>query len=160
MTVLAMQGITAKCHPNNDVGIHLGEFSWRMLPPCCWLQHYANTDSFRHKQGASHYSGSTRSSILRKSCWEKCCQFEQKTWLKCMLFTDKPDFNCFEYKIWKLPCHCVLICWKFENKQTLLPNGFTWIPAILLCVQRYNSLKGKHSCSCDCNHPNTIFVWI
>ena len=25
----------SKRRPYNDVGIHLGHFSWRMLPPCC-----------------------------------------------------------------------------------------------------------------------------
>ena len=25
----------SKCRTNNDVGIHLGTFSWRILPPCC-----------------------------------------------------------------------------------------------------------------------------
>ena len=37
------------------------------------------------------------------SRWEKYFQMEQKTWMRCMIVTDKPDFNCFEYKIWKLP---------------------------------------------------------
>ena len=32
----------SKCHPIHDVGIHLEQFSWRMLPPCSWMQHYAN----------------------------------------------------------------------------------------------------------------------
>ena len=38
----------------------------KLVCPNCEVQHYANTDSFRHKQGASHYSGCTRSSILKK----------------------------------------------------------------------------------------------
>ena len=59
----------SKSCPNNDWRIHLGQFSWRKLPAWCqcWLQHYANTDSFRHKQGANYYSGSKRSSIFKKN---------------------------------------------------------------------------------------------
>ena len=93
----------------------------------------------RHKQHASHYWESKRSLILHKkfSCWEKYCQMEQKTWLECMIVSDKPEFNCFEYKIWKCPCFSVLICWKFKYKQSLKPNDLEGIqlyspsPAIL-----------------------------
>ena len=41
-------------------------------------------------------------SLKKNSCREKCYQMEQiqqKTCLKCMIFTDKPYFNCSEYKI-------------------------------------------------------------
>ena len=43
-----------------------GAQGWNVIecfPPCCRLQHNAKTDSFRHKQDASHYWGSTKSSI-------------------------------------------------------------------------------------------------
>ena len=58
----------SKYSPNHDIGIHMGLISWRILTPCCWLHHNANTNSLRHKQGASHYSslGCIRSSILQK----------------------------------------------------------------------------------------------
>ena len=57
------------------------------------------------KQNASYHWGSKRSSILKKNplSWEKYSHMEQKTWLKCMIVTDKPEFNCFEYKFWKCP---------------------------------------------------------
>ena len=59
--------------------------------------------------------------------WEKNLLLrEQKTWLK-MIVTDKPEFSCFEYKIWKLPCLSVLTCWKFEYKHA----KWTWrYPAV------------------------------
>ena len=51
----------------------------KLVCPNCEGQHYANTDSFRHKQGASHYSGCTRSSILKKIIlFREMFQFEQK----------------------------------------------------------------------------------
>ena len=50
-------------YPNNDMEIHWGRFGWRKLPiwllPAALCQH-------RHKQDATHYWGSKRSSILRK----------------------------------------------------------------------------------------------
>ena len=90
-------------------------------------------------------------------------KMEQKTWLKCMIVTDKPDFKCFEYKKWKLPFLSVLICWKFEYKQSWLPNYLIWIllyytPAILLHVQLRTTLKGKHSGRLDCTQTNKFFL--
>ena len=47
-----------------------GGQGWKVVecfPPCCRLQHNANTVSFRRKQDARHYWGSTRNSILQKN---------------------------------------------------------------------------------------------
>ena len=74
------------------------------------------------------------------SCWEEYCQMEQKMWLKCMIGTDKPDINCFEYEIWKFPCFSVLISWKFDYRHSLMPNDLD--PAVF------------HPFSCV---PNVVF---
>ena len=58
---------------------------------------------------------------------------EQKTWLKCMIVTDKPEFNCFEYKIWKIPSFSVLI----KYKQSFKPND-------LKGIQLYFSYYGQY----------------
>ena len=54
----------------------------------------------RHFQTQARSKSLFRKHNLKKNfssgCWEKCYQFEQKTWLKCMIFTDKPDFNCLK----------------------------------------------------------------
>ena len=111
---ISNERFNSKCRPNNDVGIHSGQFSWRMLPV-----HYANTASFRHKQGASHYSGST---LARSSILEIFLLFREMFSVRIEdlieMHDRKRDFNCFEYKMGKFPCHSVLICWKFEYKQS------------------------------------------
>ena len=66
---------------------------------------------------------------------------EQKAWWKFMIVTDKPDFNCFEYKSLKLPWILVLICWKFEYKQSLILNG-----------SRLIQLYSSHSVACTSSH--------
>ena len=87
----------------------------------------------RHKQDASHYWWSTKSSILKKLIlllrekkWKQLADGTEGL-IKCMIVTDKPYFNCFEYKFWKIPWFSVLICWKFWCKQSLLPNHLKWI---------------------------------
>ena len=106
----------SKCCPINDMEIHWERFGWR------------------EAKGAQSWK--------KISCWEKYCLLREilsekkspvesenlqlreisKAWLKCMIVTDKPEFNCSEYKIWKCPSFSVLICWKFEHKQSLKPN--------------------------------------
>ena len=118
--------------------IHWGRFAWRILPiwllpaALCW---------HRHKQDASHQWGSKRRSILKTKCWEKYCQMEQKTWVNCLIVTDKPEFNCSEYRIWKCPSFSVSICWKFAYRQSLKPN-------YLKGNQQYSS----HSVECPTSH--------
>ena len=113
------------------MGIHWAEVSWR-ISPCCWLQHFANTDQSTMQVTIEEAHGVNLEKNF--SCWEKYCQVEQKTELKCMIVTYKADFNCFEYKIWKIPCFSILICWKFEYKQSLLLNDLKWIKLYNACI--------------------------
>ena len=82
---------------------------------------------------------------------------KQKTEFKSMVVTesntDKPDFNCLEYNSLNSPCFSVLICWKFEFKQSLMlnyltRNGYSCITAILMRVLLVCRTlpKDKHSC--------------
>ena len=57
------------------------------------------------------------------------------------------DFNYFEINISKVPCFSVLICWKFEYKQSLMQNDHDvkWI-----------QLFSSHSVAC----PTSYFVTV
>ena len=81
---------------------------------------------------------------------------EQQTELKCIIATDKPDFNCLEYKISKYARFSALVCWKIECKLSLVLNDLdesSCILSILCSVQGKDIKKGKHCCSCT--HSNT-----
>ena len=107
--------------PNNDMEIHWGRFGWRKLPiwllPAALFQH-------RHKQDATHYWGSKRSSILRKKSpvernivrWNR-----RLDWIAWLLQTNLSS-TVLNTKIWKCPSFSVFIYWKFEYKQSLKPN--------------------------------------
>ena len=124
--------------------IHCGRFGWRMLPiwllPAALCQH-------RHKQDASHYWGSKRSSScstfkIKSTVERNMVRWNTRIDWNCMIVTDKPEFNCSEYNTWKRPSFSVVICWKFEYKQSLKPND-------LQGIQLYSS----HSVAC----PTSIF---
>ena len=149
----------SKCRPNNDMEIHWGRFGWRKLPiwllPAALCQH-------RHKQDATHYWGSKRSSILRKKSpvernivrWNR-----RLDWIAWLLQTNLSS---------------TVLNTKFENAHLFLSQyagnlhtnnlwsqiilkGSSCIPAILLRVQRRILRKGKHSGWCDRTLSNTIF---
>ena len=119
-------------------------------------------DSFRNTQGASHYSGSTRSSIWKKILlsWEMLSDGIEnliENWSAWFLQTNliSTVLNTkFEYS--HVFLSWLLTCLKFKYKRSRFPMD----PAILLHVQRCTLRKGKHSGHCDCTHPNTIFIWI
>ena len=121
--------------------------------PGCWLQHCSNTD----KQDASYYWGRTRSSSLREKI-----SHSEKYWTE--LTEDLIQMHdCYKQTWFQL--FWIFFCLNAGNLKTnhawcqMILNGSSCIPAILLCVQLCTSWKRKHSCLCDCTHPNTILFW-
>ena len=95
----------------------------------------------RHKKDATHYWGSKKSSILRKQIQIRVERkivrwilMEQKTWLNCIIVTDKPEFNCFEYK--KFLSQYAGNLHTNNLWSQMIFKGSSCIPAILLRVQR------------------------
>ena len=82
------------CDRHSNQGL---DASWCLLGSRPQHQLPAALCQHSHKQDASDQWGSKRKSILKNKfcCWVKYCQMEQKTWLKCMIVTDKPEFNGF-----------------------------------------------------------------
>ena len=114
----------SKFHPNNGMVIHWGRFGWRMLPiwllPAALCQH-------RHKQDATHYWGSKRSSILRKKSpvernivrWNR-----RLDWIAWLLQTNLSStvLNTKFENAHLFLSQLDSICWKFAYKQSLKPN--------------------------------------
>ena len=103
----------SKCSPNNYFDIHWGRFSW-MLPTLL-----LTADSLLRLALVLIEKAHGAQSSKKISCWGKYFQMKEKTWLKCIIDTDKPDFNCFEHKIWK--CSLLAGFW-VSHPETIL----TW----------------------------------
>ena len=114
-------------------------FSWRMLST--WLL-TAALCQHRQRQDASHYWGSTRSSTLKEinSVERKIVRWNRRLDWNASLLQTNLISTVLNTKFEK-PCFSVLICWKFEYKQCLLPNDLKWI-------QLYSS----HSVACPTLH--------
>ena len=113
-------GSTSNARHNANVAqLMMWEFtwdSWRMLPPCCWLQHYANTDTskvqvtIQEAQGVQSYK---KNLVLREMLWDGTEDLIERhdlqtTWIQLFWIT----------KFEKLQCNSVFTCWKFEYKQS------------------------------------------
>ena len=117
---------------NNNVLIHWGGLIWRMLPPCYWLQHSANTDTSKMQVTIEEAQGAQ--SLKTFLLLREISSDGTDVLIKMHDCYRQTYFNYFEYKIWKIPCIYVLICWKFECKQSQLPNDKKWTrdPDVLL----------------------------
>ena len=115
--------------------IDVAKIQLSMLPPGCWLQHYAHTNPSVMQATVGNHKELNLDRFF--AYWERYCLMEHKTKLKCMIVTDKTDFKCFESKIKK---HSSL-CWKLEYKQSLIPNYLKWIQVYswhsFLCLTSY-----------------------
>ena len=143
------QMIVIQCTTANFTQIMTWKFTGEDLaeecfPSGCCLQHYANTDTSKMQVTSE---GAKGAQSWRKNLLLREYQMEQKTWLNCMIVIDKPEFNCSEYKILKMPVFFCLnmleICKQtiFEAKLEMpwlmmILKGSTCIPTILLRDQR------------------------
>ena len=137
--MLVLQSITANVAELMKWGLTGDDSAEGCFLLCCWLQNYAHTCTSKMQATTEEAQRAQYRKII--SCWEKYCQMEQKTWLKCMIVTDKPEFNCSEYKIWKCPSFSVSICWKFAYNRS-------WKPNYLKGIQLYSC----HSVACPTSH--------
>ena len=126
------------------------------FPPGCWLN-------------LIEFYSPIEGNIVR---WNK--RLNLKVWLLQSLIQTNLIFNCLEYNSLNSPCFSVLICWKFEFKQSLMlnyltRNGYSCITAILMRVLLVCRTlpKDKHSCRIVqmwlygiCTDPNTFWFFI
>ena len=160
-------GSTSNARHNANVAqLMMWEFtwdSWRMLPPCCWLQHYANTDTskvqvtIQEAQGVQSYQKKSRveRNVVR---WNRRLDWKALAW-----FYRQPELNGFEHQ--KLKNSDVILSSYAGNLTTnnlscqMILNGSRCIPliipAILLCVQCSTLLKGERSCW----HFFNLIIW-
>ena len=90
------------------------------FPPCCWCSIMTT--------GTSHYWGKTRSSILKRISpvernivrWNRRLDWNAQLLQTNVIWTVLKKSHIFLSK------HA-LLCWKFEYKQSLLPNNLKWI---------------------------------
>ena len=136
----------SKCSQNNEVGIHLDlKNAFHPTVDCSIVPTETQTRCNSLYQGEAQRA----QSLKNFSYGEKHFQMEQKIWLQCMVVIDKPDFNCFQHKIWKFACFSDLICWKSEYKQSLLPNDLKWIQLYFRhCKQLHILWRDKYSYQC------------
>ena len=137
---------------DDSITMHNSKFAQTMKLANIWLKnasHLAVTCSImptgiqhRHKQDASHYWGSKLSSILKK---KSPVERNMVRWTEDLTKLHNCYRQTWVQQFWiqnlKMPilicCKSVLICWKFECKQSLKPND-------LKRIQLYSS----HSVSC------------
>ena len=121
-----------------------------LLLTAAWWQH-------KHKQDASHYCGSRRSSILKNKSpvernivrWNR--RLDWNAWLYRQTLSStvlNTKFEKFHVFLSQYAANLNLCCQVFLY-------GSSCIPAILLCVQCCTLWKGKHSCL----QPSTTFFW-
>ena len=143
---------------------------WR-LPLCCKLQHHTNTDTSKckslswwlwrkHKELSLErlrISPVERNIVrwnrrLDWNIWLLQTNLISTVWIQILTIPMFYSLNMLEIR-----CIQAILLWIFQLFCWLdSSHSVSWIPAILLCVQHHTWLKSKHSCSCDCTHPNTF----